>query len=146
MNLQSKPVSSHAEPTPNCRATLSEGRWSLGHGRDLTLLVRPVPEFAAWTRPPAPYRGLRVFLLVLGGLAAGLAGPLSAAPPPALEPAGPFAVESVVDGDTLVLADGRQVRLVGIQAPKLPLGRDGFQPWPLADEAKQSGDDDPAWP
>jgi endonuclease YncB( thermonuclease family) len=42
----------------------------------------------------------------------------------------------IVDGDTLVLDDGRNVRLVGIQAPKLPLGRRGFQTWPLADEAK----------
>ena len=42
----------------------------------------------------------------------------------------------VVDGDTLVLDDGRELRLVGIQAPKLPLGRAGFEPWPLAEEAK----------
>ena len=42
----------------------------------------------------------------------------------------------IVDGDTLVLAGGRQVRLVGIQAPKLPLGRPGFKAWPLAAEAK----------
>ena len=42
----------------------------------------------------------------------------------------------ILDGDTLVLDDGREVRLVGIQAPKLPLGRAGFQKWPLADEAK----------
>ena len=45
-------------------------------------------------------------------------------------------VVEVIDGDTLVLDDGRQVRLVGIQAPKLPLGRPGFAAWPLADEAK----------
>jgi endonuclease YncB( thermonuclease family) len=45
-------------------------------------------------------------------------------------------VTEIVDGDTVVLADGRQVRLVGIQAPKLPLGRKGFEPWPLAGEAK----------
>ena len=45
-------------------------------------------------------------------------------------------VTEIVDGDTVVLADGRQVRLVGIQAPKLPLGRAGFDAWPLADEAK----------
>ena len=44
----------------------------------------------------------------------------------------------IVDGDTLVLGDGREVRLVGIQAPKLPLGRAGFKAWPLAEEAKQS--------
>jgi len=45
-------------------------------------------------------------------------------------------VVEVVDGDTLVLDDGLVVRLVGIQAPKLPLGRDGFRAWPLADEAR----------
>src|SRR3546814_5034081 len=43
---------------------------------------------------------------------------------------------TVIDGDTLTLADGREIRLVGIQAPKLALGRTGFQPWPLAEEAK----------
>ena len=45
-------------------------------------------------------------------------------------------VTEIVDGDTVVLADGWEVRLVSIQAPKLPLGRVGFEPWPLADEAK----------
>lgn len=45
-------------------------------------------------------------------------------------------VSDVVDGDTVILETGRQVRLVGIQAPKLPLGRPGFAKWPLADEAK----------
>ncbi len=46
--------------------------------------------------------------------------------------------KSVVDGDTLILRDGREIRLVGIQAPKLPLGRRGFKAWPLAGEAKQA--------
>ncbi len=54
----------------------------------------------------------------------------------ALEIAETEAVVEIVDGDTLVLADGRQVRLVGLQAPKLPLGRAGFKAWPLAEEAK----------
>ncbi len=45
-------------------------------------------------------------------------------------------VVEVVDGDTVVLDSGLAVRLVGIQAPKLPLGREGFVAWPLADEAK----------
>jgi len=45
-------------------------------------------------------------------------------------------VREIVDGDTVILDDGRQVRLVGIQAPKLPLGRKNFEKWPLADEAK----------
>ena len=42
----------------------------------------------------------------------------------------------VIDGDTVVLESGLEIRLVGIQAPKLPLGRPEFEPWPLADEAK----------
>jgi endonuclease YncB( thermonuclease family) len=45
-------------------------------------------------------------------------------------------VIAVIDGDTVKLDNGREVRLVGIQAPKLPLGRRGFAAWPLADEAK----------
>jgi len=51
---------------------------------------------------------------------------------------GSAVVRDVVDGDTVVLDDGRQVRLVGIQAPKLPLGRPNFEKWPLADEAKEA--------
>ncbi len=71
---------------------------------------------------------------------------LSAAAPPAdpgaapmprgLEPGGAGRVVEVTDGDTVVLQDGRQVRLVGIQAPKLPLGRGGFKAWPLSGESK----------
>ena len=45
-------------------------------------------------------------------------------------------VVAVVDGDTLRLDSGIEVRLVGIQAPKLPLDRPNFKQWPLADEAK----------
>src|SRR6266850_7471564 len=45
-------------------------------------------------------------------------------------------VVTVIDGDTLLLEDGREVRLVGIQAPKLPLGRPNFPTWPLAEDAK----------
>lgn len=44
-------------------------------------------------------------------------------------------VVEVIDGDTVLLDDGWQVRLVGIQAPKLPLGRKNFEKWPLADES-----------
>ena len=42
----------------------------------------------------------------------------------------------MIDGDTVVLDDGKEVRLVGIQAPKLPLNRPNFKEWPLAREAK----------
>lgn len=63
-----------------------------------------------------------------------LAPPVSAAA--ALERDGSGRVVEIVDGDTLILEDGREVRLVGIQAPKLPLGRPNFKAWPLADEAR----------
>jgi endonuclease YncB( thermonuclease family) len=58
--------------------------------------------------------------------------------PAGLVPAGASRVVEVIDGDTVVLADGREVRLVGIQAPKLPLGRPGFPTWPLAPEAQRA--------
>jgi len=45
-------------------------------------------------------------------------------------------VTHVIDGDTLVLDNTLEVRLVGVQAPKLPLGRPGFVAWPLSTEAK----------
>lgn len=45
-------------------------------------------------------------------------------------------VVSISDGDTFDLDTGLTVRLVGIQAPKLPLGREGFDAWPLGDEAR----------
>lgn len=45
-------------------------------------------------------------------------------------------IAAVVDGDTVELRRGPDVRLVGTQAPKLPLGRDHVKEWPLAKEAK----------
>lgn len=45
-------------------------------------------------------------------------------------------VAEIVDGDTLVLDDGLQARLVGIQAPKLPLGRPHVKRQPLAEQAE----------
>jgi micrococcal nuclease len=60
--------------------------------------------------------------------------------PAAAEPLLDIALEAkvteVIDGDTVVLDDGTEVRLVGTQAPKLPLGRPGYPTWPLAPEAK----------
>jgi endonuclease YncB( thermonuclease family) len=64
-------------------------------------------------------------------------GVLWTLPAAAMEPA---RVAAVIDGDTVALdraVDGaREVRLVGIQAPKLPLGRKGFTAWPLAEDAR----------
>lgn len=55
---------------------------------------------------------------------------------------GKIIVKEVVDGDTVSLKKqvfgARQIRLVGIQAPKLPLGRKGFKAWPLSKEAKNA--------
>lgn len=69
-----------------------------------------------------------VFLLSGAALAAGL--------PQLMQDGGAATVVAVTDGDTLTLDDRREVRLVGIQAPKLPLDRPGFIAWPVADAAK----------
>ena len=76
---------------------------------------------------------IRVYLLLIVALWPGAVWP---AGPDILADGGPARVAAVVDGDTVVLDDGRQVRLVGIQAPKLPLGRPNFPTWPLAEDAK----------
>lgn len=67
-------------------------------------------------------------ILAAGDLAARVRAPA--------EPVASGRVAEVVDGDTVALAGGVEVRLVGIQAPKLPLGRTNFPAWPLAPEAK----------
>lgn len=45
-------------------------------------------------------------------------------------------VTQIVDGDTLLLDNGLVVRLIGIQAPHLKLGREGLDDWPKGAEAK----------
>mgnify|MGYP000235471798 CR=1 FL=1 len=63
----------------------------------------------------------------------------AAADPPALpgglERAFSARVVEIVDGDTVRLDEGSEVRLIGLQAPKLALGRPGFVDWPLSAEA-----------
>ena len=46
-------------------------------------------------------------------------------------------VTEVRDGDTVLLDSGVEIRLVGTQAPKLPLGREGFKAWPKAQTARK---------
>jgi micrococcal nuclease len=57
-----------------------------------------------------------------------------------LQPGGMAVIRGIVDGDTVTMEEAIsgaiEIRLVGIQAPKLPLGRRGFRKWPLADAAK----------
>lgn len=94
------------------------------------------------TRGASP-RLLAFFLCLGAGLALGFVGSALActdAVPVKSLPVGGVAA-SVTDGDTVVLAGGRQVRLVGIQAPKLPLGRKSFAAWPLAEQAREALDD-----
>ena len=79
-------------------------------------------------------RAILVFFALLQ--AAMLLSAMSLSAAGTLEPGGSGIVKEVVDGDTLVLEGGVEVRLVGIQAPKLPLGRRNFSTWPLADEAR----------
>ncbi len=55
-----------------------------------------------------------------------------------LPPSEPAAVASVLDGETLKLADGRTVKLIGAKAPMPPLGWRGDDPWPLVNEAKEA--------
>ena len=47
-------------------------------------------------------------------------------------------VTQIVDGDTLMLDNGLVVRLIGIQAPHLGLGRPGLDDWPKAAASKQA--------
>ncbi len=65
-----------------------------------------------------------------------IAAPSFATPCEGLRPGPTGRVVAVTDGDTVVLDSDIKVRLIGIQAPKLPLGREGFRTWPLAEEAK----------
>lgn len=62
--------------------------------------------------------------------------PLSAAGCDSLVDGPRGTVASVTDGDTVVLDSGMVVRLIGTQAPKLPLGRPDFAAWPKAEEAR----------
>ena len=80
----------------------------------------------------APKIAPLVVALVLAATAA------AAQAPAGLEPGEVQTVVAVIDGDTLVLEDGSEVRLVGIQAPKLPLGRPDFIAQPLAQQAKEA--------
>ena len=77
------------------------------------------------------------FIVAVGFLAATQSSG-NAELPSGLEPWRQATVVEVVDGDTVVLDDGQELRLVGIQAPKQPLGRPGFQAWPMADEAQRT--------
>jgi micrococcal nuclease len=87
-------------------------------------------------RRPAGWRLPRWIWLVLIGLTVlgRLLGLWPDLPPSALTP-GVYSVREVVDGDTLRLANGARVRLIGVDAPE-PRGPDGL-PEPFALEAAE---------
>lgn len=95
--------------------------------------------FACMLKPLFAGPDLRTTSLVQLATLAALSSVSTAAlacPDLAMVPGG--VVVQVTDGDTVVLDDGRVVRMIGTQAPKLALGRDDFDTWPLAPEAKQA--------
>ena len=77
-------------------------------------------------------RGTFALLLALSTLA--LALPAQAARPPAFAPGETATVAAVVDGGEMILADGRHVRLVAIEAPHPAAAH--ARAWPCAAEAK----------
>lgn len=81
-----------------------------------------------------------VLVFLAAAARAGATPSLPPSLPSGLVSLGAARVVSVVDGDTVVLDDGRQVRLVGTQAPKLPLGRKNFTAWPLGEDSKAALD------
>jgi len=105
--------------------------------------VQAMPHMPAGIRRRRLCGAALAAALVFAPGSAGAQPPGGAAPagrdsgiPDALSRGTPGWVREIVDADTLFLRDGREIRLVGLQAPKLPLGRAGFEKWPLADEAK----------
>lgn len=83
---------------------------------------------------------IRRIVLAPFALLAFVAVAAAADPRAALTKGETVSVAAVVDGDTVRLTapldEATQIRLVGIQAPKLPLGRKNFPTWPLAPESK----------
>ncbi|RXF72766.1 thermonuclease family protein [Hansschlegelia zhihuaiae] len=79
--------------------------------------------------------GLRIW--TCSTLAALAAAPAHAAPCSLAAAPEAVAVERALDGDTVRLDDGREVRLAGVAAPKAPLGtRD--DDWPIAAAAREA--------
>lgn len=80
-------------------------------------------------------RALRLFLV----FAALFAFRAYAAPPDALPDGGHGSVVAVMDGDSFRVKDvAGDIRMVGIQAPKLPKGRPNFKPWPESADAQRA--------
>jgi micrococcal nuclease len=77
----------------------------------------------------------RLWLPVIVLIVAALLQYLAPTPAVPRDPQQLTAVERVVDGDTLIIAGGQRVRLLGINTPEL--ARDGRPAEPWADEARK---------
>ena len=84
----------------------------------------------------SPARLLAPLFLVIPAMTTIPAGAEPVPLPPGLTRGETHSVIDVVDADTVRLDNLRQVRLVGLQGPKLPLGRPNYPTWPLAPEAR----------
>ena len=84
----------------------------------------------------SPARLLAPLLLVIPAMTTIPAGAEPVPLPTGLTHGETHNVIDVVDADTVRLDNLRQVRLVGLQGPKLPLGRPNYPTWPLAPEAR----------
>lgn len=90
-------------------------------------------RFAMWWAGRTLFGRYAVKIAVFAGLAL---MPLVASACDGLRDGPRGIVRSVLDGDTVILESGVVVRLIGIQAPKLPQGREDFPAWPKAEDAR----------
>lgn len=79
------------------------------------------------SRRAAP--GFWIGLILAGIVAWRLWGLADSQPPPPLAPATQVFVLRAVDGDTLLLEDGRRVRLLGVDTPETKREGTPIQPW-----------------
>lgn len=88
-----------------------------------------MPAPSRW-RPPNRASGLRFWLGLLAALAVAWRLWSTGEPPAPLPPAGStIVVKRAVDGDTLLLEDGRRVRLLGVDTPETKREGTPVQPW-----------------
>ena len=123
------------KPSGGAHYMYNKWRWKRPPSTGAVLQPGPSLRYAPRTMTSRRHAFAALFLAVLLPVAPGLAAE-------GLEDGGRAVVSEVVDGDTVrldrAIAGATQVRLVGIQAPKLPLGRPGFVAWPLAQESKRA--------
>ena len=108
----------------------------IGHAR---IVPRDFRRILLHTAPQSVWgRDLHVRHVVWGAVAVSLMSMPLASACEGLRVGPKGTVSQIVDGDTLMLDNGLIVRLIGIQAPHLALGREGLDDWPKSAESKQA--------